>query len=101
MARLAGVNLGLPGTCYDAAMRAVPILLLLALSGCGYGLEEDPEMEDALYWARDFKAEQPDVSRAIARECEKELTANPYFTRDGSLQLFQCIRAKAEARGYA
>ena len=71
-----------------------------ALSGCGFK-EDDPEMEDALYWAREFKAEQPEVSRAIAKECEKELTASPYFTRDGALQLFTCVRTKAEARGLA
>lgn len=86
----------------SCASKALPLLLLAAvLSGCGYRLGEDPEMEDALYWARDFKAEHPEVSRAIAKECEKELTSSPYFTREGALQLFQCIRREAEAQGYA
>lgn len=83
-------------------MRTFALLLIAAgVSACGFSLGEDPEMEEALYWARDFKAEQPEVSRAIAKECEKELTSSPYFTRDGALQLFQCIRREAEARGYA
>ena len=83
-------------------MRTVALIIAAAaLAGCGYSLGPDPEMEEALDWARWFKAEQPEISRAIAKECEKELTANPYFTREGSLQLFTCIRSKAEQRGYA
>ena len=83
-------------------MRTICILIsAAALAGCGYGLGDDPEMEEALYWAREFKAENPEVSWAIAKGCEKELTSSPYFTRDGALQLFQCIRREAEAQGYA
>jgi hypothetical protein len=82
-------------------MRTLVILTFLTLASCGYGLGEDPEMEAALYWARDFKAEHPELSRTIAKKCEKELTSSPYFTRSGSLQLFQCIRREAEALGYA
>ncbi len=79
---------------------AAAALAVATLSGCGFRTD-DPEMEEALYWAREFKAEQPEESRAIAKECEKELTASPYFTRDGALQLFTCVRTKAEARGLA
>ena len=70
-----------------------------ALSACGFRMD-DPEMDEALAWARDFKAEQPELSRAIARQCEPRLTASPY-SRDGALQLFQCIRAEAQAQGHA
>jgi hypothetical protein len=82
-------------------MRTSALLLAFIVSSCGYGFSDDPEMEEALYWAREFKADQPEISRAIAKECEKELTSSPYFTREGALQLFQCIRGKAEAQGYA
>jgi hypothetical protein len=83
-------------------MRALALLPLLAVTACGYSMTgDDPEMEEALAWARDFKAEQPEVSRAIAKECERELTASPYFSRDGAMQLFTCVRRKAEDRGYA
>lgn len=78
-------------------MRAIATLLTLAaLSACGFR-EDDPELDEALGWVRNFNAEQPDLSRSIARECEKTLTSNPYFDRNASLQLFQCMRAKYEA----
>jgi hypothetical protein len=87
---------------HPAPMRTILLATAtLALSACGYSLAPDPEMEEALQWARWFKAEQPDRSRAIAKACEKELTASPYFARDGALQLFTCIRREAEAQGLA
>lgn len=79
-------------------MRVTALLLLAALSACGFKAD-DPELDEALAWARAFKAEQPELSRSIAQECEKQLTGNPYFNRDASLQLFQCMRAKYEAGG--
>jgi outer membrane lipopolysaccharide assembly protein LptE/RlpB len=80
---------------------AVVAIELLGLTACGYTLAEDTELTDALSWARSFKAEQPAVARAIAHGCKKTLSANAYFTRDGALQLFTCIRKEAEAQGYA
>jgi hypothetical protein len=74
---------------------------LLALCACGYAIAEDPELTDALYWVREFKAEQPDAARAIALGCKDRLTASAYLSRDGALQLFTCIRREAEAQGYA
>ena len=82
-------------------MRFLALISLSTLAGCGYGLGDDPEMDQALEWSREFKAHQPEVSRAIAKECEKTLTSSPYWTRQGALELFQCIRREAEAKGYA
>ena len=80
---------------------AVVTLELLALTACGYTLAEDRELMDALAWTRAFKAEQPEVARALAQGCAKELTSSAYLNRDGALQLFPCIRREAEAQGYA
>lgn len=74
---------------------------LLALSACGYSVANDTQLTEALGWARDFKAEQPELSRQLARSCQKELTNSPYWSREGALQLFTCVRREAEARGYA
>jgi hypothetical protein len=87
------------GILAAAGFVAIAALLAWALTLGGFRVE-DPEMEEALYWAREFKAEQPELSRAIAKQCEPRLTASPY-SRDGALQLFQCIRAEAEAQGHA
>ena len=82
-------------------MRLITLILVPTLAGCGYGLSDDPEVEQALEWAREFKADQPEISRTIAKQCEKKLTSSPYWTRQGALELFQCIRREAEAQGYA
>ena len=74
---------------------------LLTLCACGYSVANDAELTSALSWARGFKAEQPEVARAIAQGCKKELTASGYFSRDGVLQLFTCMRKRAQAQGYA
>ena len=74
---------------------------LLALTACGYTIAEDTELTAAISWAREFKAEQPEVSRTIAQGCIKAQAAAPSLTRAGALQLFQCIRREAEARGLA
>ena len=87
------------GILSAAGFVAIAALLAWALTLGGFRVE-DPEMEEALTWAREFKAEQPELSRTIARQCEPRLTASPY-TRDGALQLFQCIRAEAQAQGHA
>jgi hypothetical protein len=74
---------------------------LLALSACGYTVANDAELTGALAWVRAFKAQQPQIARAIAQDCVREQAASPQFTRDGALQLFTCIRRQAEAQGYA
>jgi hypothetical protein len=71
---------------------------LLSLCVCGYALAQDTELTDSLSWAREFKADQPEVARAIAQDC---MTAGSSFTRDGALQLFTCVRREAQARGYS
>ena len=72
----------------------------LLTAGCGFSLGEDPELEEAAYWAREFKAAYPEVAREIGPQCGKEIGRSPW-TRDGSLALFNCIRSKAEERGLA
>ena len=74
--------------------------LALATASCGFRLEEDPELEEAAYWAREFKAANPAVAREIGPQCGREIGRSAY-TRDGSLALFNCIRAKAQERGLA
>jgi outer membrane lipopolysaccharide assembly protein LptE/RlpB len=80
---------------------AIVTLELLALTACGYALAEDRELMAGLAWTRAFKAEQPDASRAIARECAEALASSANLNRDGALQLFACIRREAEKKGYA
>ncbi len=83
-----------------SALAAAEIgVLAFALSGCGFRLG-DPELENALYWVRDFKAEHPEQARAIGWACKQELT-HSLLSRDGALALFSCIRGKAAARGLA
>ena len=79
---------------------AALIAVALATAGCGFSLGEDPELEDAAAWAREFKAAHPELAREIGPRCGKEIGRSPW-TRDGSLALFNCIRAKAEERGLA
>jgi hypothetical protein len=79
---------------------AIVGLELLTLCACGYTLAEDRELTRSIAWAREFKAEHPAAARAIAQGCIKELKAS-YFSRDGAVQLFACVRSKAEAQGYA
>ena len=82
-------------------MRTLALLALaFASAGCGFRLEEDPELEEAAYWAREFKAAHPELVREIGPQCGKEIARSAY-TRDGALALFNCIRSKAQERGLA
>ena len=74
------------------------VALALLASGCGFSLGEDPELEDALDWSREFKAQNPELARELGQQCKTELTRSPW-TRDGSLELFNCVRRKAAERG--
>ena len=65
----------------------------------GYSLD-DPAIEAQGAWTRAFRQDNPELSREIGRQCKDEIGRSPW-TRDGSLALFQCIRAKAEAQGAA
>ena len=80
---------------------AIVTLELLALTACGRALANDRELMAGLAWTRAFKAEQPDVARAIAQRCAKALASSANLNRDGALQLFACIRRNAKAQGYA
>jgi len=83
------------------AGRALTALALAAaLSACGFRMDEDPELEEAMEFARWFKAEHPELREEIGQRCKKEIGQSPW-TRDGSLALFNCIRAKAQERGLA
>lgn len=75
-------------------------LLVAAFTIGGFDVD-DPQLEEAMYWARDFTAEQPEVTRALATKCARARAPSPYFTRDGAFQLFQCVRDAAQARGFA
>ena len=70
------------------------------LSACGFRMGEDPELEEAMEFARWFKAEHPELREEIGQQCRQEIGRSPW-TRDGSLALFNCIRAKAQERGLA
>ena len=85
------------GAVSSAAMTG---LLVAAFTIGGFDVD-DPQLEEALVWARDFSAERPGVTRALAAECAAELASSPAFTRDGAVRLFDCVRSGAEARGYA
>ena len=85
------------GAVWTVAMTG---LLAAAFTVGGFDVD-DPQLEEALYWARGFAAEQPQVTPALATRCAAAGASSPFFTRDGAFQLFQCIRTEAEARGYA
>ena len=76
------------------------LALAAALPGCGFRMGEDPELEEAMEFARWFKAEHPELREEIGQQCKREIGRSPW-TRDGSLALFNCIRAKAIERGLA
>ena len=83
------------GAVWGAAMTG---LLAAAFTVGGFDVD-DPQLEEALTWARGFAAERPDVTPALAAQCAAALAASP--TRDGAVRLFHCVRRQAEARGYA
>ena len=71
---------------------------ILSLGVCGYALAQDTQLSASLSWAREFKERQPEAARVIARDC---IAAGANLSRDGALQLFTCMRRKAEAQGYS
>jgi hypothetical protein len=72
-------------------------LLVAAFTIGGFDVD-DPQLEEALTWARGFAAERPGSAGALTAQCAAAL-ASP--TRDGAVRLFHCVRREAEARGYA
>ena len=83
------------GAVWGAAMTG---LLVTAFTVGGFDVD-DPQLEEAIYWARGFAAERPDVTGALAAECAAKLASSP--TRDGAVRLFHCVRSEAKARGYS
>ena len=83
------------GAVSSAAMTG---LLVAAFTIGGFDVD-DPQLEEALNWARGFAAARPDVTGALAAQCAAKLVSSP--TRDGAVRLFQCVRSQAEAQGYA
>jgi hypothetical protein len=73
-------------------------LLVAAFTIGGFDVD-DPQLEDSIYWARGFAAEQPGVTGVLAAQCAATLAASP--TRDGAVRMFQCVRRQAKARGYS
>ena len=80
---------------------AVVAFELLALTACGHALASDRQLMAGLAWTREFKAEQPDAARVIARECTRRLASSANLSRDGAMRLFGCIRHEAKMQGYA
>ena len=83
------------GAVWSAAMTG---LLVAAFTIGGFDVD-DPQLEEAIDWARGFAAEQPGVTGALAAQCAATLAASP--TRDGAVRLFHCVRSEAKARGYS
>lgn len=79
-------------------MRTLALIALLSLPACGFSAD-DPELEEARAWAQGFRMDQPESAKVIGQECKAAQTRAPW-TRDGALELFTCIRGKAEAQGY-
>ena len=79
---------------------AMTCLLVAAFTIGGFDVD-DPQLEEALVWARDFSAERPDVTRALAAKCAAELASSLSVSRDGAVRLFQCVRSKAQARNFS
>jgi hypothetical protein len=77
---------------------AITGLLVAAFTIGGFDVD-DPQLEESLYWARGFAAQQPGVTGALVTECAASLASAP--TRDGALRLFHCVRSEAKARGYS
>ena len=85
------------GAVWGAAMTG---LLVAAFTIGGFDVD-DPRLEESLHWARAFTAERPALTRALAAQCAGELAASPLLTRDRAVELFDCLRRQAAARGYA
>ena len=83
------------GAVWGAAMAG---LLVTAFTIGGFDVD-DPQLEEALYWARGFAAERPGATGALAAQCAATLASAP--TRDGAVRLFDCVRSEAKARGYS
>ncbi len=83
------------GAVSSAAMTG---LLVTAFTIGGFDVD-DPQLEEALHWARGFAAERPGVTGALAARCAAGLASAP--TRDGAVRLFDCVRSQAKARGYS
>jgi hypothetical protein len=83
------------GAVWGAAMAG---LLVTAFTIGGFDVD-DPQLEEALYWARGFAAERPGATGALTAQCAATLASSP--TRDGAVRLVHCVRAEAKARGYS
>ena len=83
------------GAVWSAAMTG---LLVAAFTIGGFDVD-DPQLEEALHWARGFAVERPGATGALAAQCAVSLASAP--TRDGAVRLFDCVRSEAKARGYS
>ena len=85
------IGCGVPAAAFAA-------LILWAVTVGGYSLD-DPDMDAQGAWVRAFKQDNPELARQIGQEC-KAAQSRSAWTRDGAMELFTCIRGKAEAQGY-
>ena len=72
--------------------------LLWAVTIGGYSLD-DPAIDEQGAWVRSFRQDNPELANSIGQECKAAQSRSPW-TRDGAMELFTCIRGKAEAQGY-
>lgn len=76
--------------------KAAALPLILALAGCGLGMDETdpryPEMKQASAWMKQLKAEDPDTGTLLAQECADEVGFG--LSADGLLELTRCMRRK-------
>ena len=84
--------------CFGLIGAIIVVGLAWAVTLGGYSLD-DPQIEAEGAWVRAFKQDNPELARQIGLECKAAQGRSPW-TRDGAMELFGCIRGKAEAQGY-
>lgn len=78
------------------ALKAAALLPILALAGCGLGMDEsDPrygEMKEHNAFMKQLRADDPDTGVLLAHECQDEV--GWWLSNDGLIAMMRCIRRK-------